>query len=762
MNLSPDDPRIRRLEQEIASTAARLAALRAELAELQNSRRDGPAKTTIDARSSPEAKVALFMSYFIGRPDVFATRWVSGRTGKAGWSPAVRGGYHTDGDAPQDYLPYNATVVDQHLRGRTPRGDSFHAGIYPLLIDDACSLLACDFDESKWQADAAAYAAACQERGLSPLVEISRSGRGAHVWLFFETPTPARVARLLGAELLKLAMDRRGTLSFGSYDRLFPSQDLLPTNANGRARLGNLIALPLQGESRKRGTTVFADPTTWEIHDDQFAHLASIAKVSASDLERVLSAPSRPIPAPGGVPAANVTLRLDAGVHIPLEGVGPATINSLKHAASLPNPEFYRKQAQRFSTFGTPRLVTAYELREGELRLPRGLLEVAKGLLEASGITVATSRTEPAPFTVPFSFVGHLTPEQRVATAALRRHPVGILVAAPGAGKTVMACNLIAARQVPTVVIVNRAELVDQWRASLMRFLGVQADSIGQLGAGRRRLGGLLDIVMLQTISRRGFDPDSLNGYAHVVIDECHAAAAPAALAALDKLEAPYWLGLTATPFRADHMDELITMQCGPVRHTMVAPHEARRLHVHTTSFVTREDGRSGASIQAIYGELATDPTRNQQIVADVLAAAGRGRRCLVLTNRVDHADVLNDLIKRAGADAEVLHGKLKTKERSAVMARARSSTGGGSVLVAIDKIAGEGLDLPALDTLFLTMPVSFKGKVIQLAGRITRGSGTSVPELHDYHDAEVPLLDRMYRRRRRVIERVGFVAGVT
>lgn len=797
------------LEREIENLSERLTRLRQELAaELAsvNDQAGGKCEVPqaeplapVDRYSSPTAKIALFRSLFTGREDAYAVRWTSARTGRSGWSPAVRGGYYSDSMTDADLLPLDDDVIERHLTGKNAEAGSphdFHAGLYPLLPDDTCRLLACDFDGGHWREDARAYSTACELSGIEPATEVSRSGEGAHVWIFFDQAVTAQAARSLGAALLRQAMSLRSSMNLDSYDRLFPAQDLLPSRSPGRMRFGNLIALPLQGDCRRRGTTVFVDPGTWKPFDDQFAFLSSLGRVSLGSLDVVLRTlrsrdeesskklarrqdvtfigtprstasehedAATPPSADGDTTSGHaVELRLGASVSVPMLGLAPRMVAELKHAASIPNPEFYRKQAQRFSTFGTPRYVRCFEDDGVDLRVPRGLLENVRATLTSAGLRSSVTSELAEPPSIEVSFKGKLTPVQREAAESLRKHDTGVLVAPTGTGKTVIACAMIAERRVPTAIIVNRSELAAQWRDRLTRFLDVEPRRIGQLGSGRRKRGGLIDIVMLQSISHRAADPTILDEYGQIIIDECHAVAAPAAEAAIRRVAARYWLGLTATPFRADQMDEIISMQCGPVRHEIAgANHGRRQLISRETEFTTLEPGTDGASIQAIYGELAGDAARNALIVNDIAAAYREGRRCLVLSNRVQHVNQLAASLSADIANVHVVHGLIPAKERSATLQAIATSVDQPLVLVAIDKIAGEGLDLPGLDTLFLTVPVSFKGRVIQQVGRIARGeynpSSEATAQVFDYHDARVPLLDRMYRRRRRVMEKLGF-----
>ncbi len=457
-----------------------------------------PAGARVDSSAPAVEKVALIRSLFRGREDVYALRWESARTGRSGYTPAVAGGWTGTRNGPKTYLPLNDEAIERHLRGH----DSI--GIYPLLEDDCCWFLACDLDGKTWQLDAAALLEACTDNGVPAAVERSRSGNGAHLWVFFAAPVAAASARRLGALLLRETMGRRAELDLASYDRLFPNQDFLPQKG-----FGNLIALPLQGRCRDAGTSVFLDPATLEPAPDQWAFLGSVKRLLPEHLDSLL-AESEDVPVG---PAAIATRKraerdervppeiactIGADLAIPKASLPPPLLAELKHLASLHNPLFYERQRLRLSTHQTPRLIRCYEETLTHLQLPRGLLDQLDDAVRVAGSRLATEDRRPTHDQLALEFLGNLTPLQETAVAATLGHDEGVLVAPPGTGKTVIACAVIAARRLPTLVLAHRKPLLEQWRAQLQAMLGLSSKQIGQLGGGRRKRTGIVDLAMIQ------------------------------------------------------------------------------------------------------------------------------------------------------------------------------------------------------------------------------------------------------------------------
>lgn len=722
-----------------------------------------PGEVTKDSPTTD--KMALYMSRFRGREDIHAFAWTSKDGQKKAWFPATRHAKFKDDPSPENLRPLDASVITKHLT-RT----EFFAGLYPLLPDDTCYLLACDFDDGDFQQDALAYAEQCRAHGLDPLIELSRSGTGAHVWIFFETAVPAQLTRQVGLGLL--ASSPR-PVKFSSYDRFFPAQDRLPVNARGQAQLGNLIALPLQGNHRQNGTTVFVDDD-FHPFDDQFAVLSRTRLATQQQLQKIrdgLYSDNDPeqLPSPPRkhqlkqVAKTNkakssadtkVSVTHDSLVHIATANLDTTTLNALRHLGVFPNPEFYKLQNQRFSTWGKPRVIVRYQEDASphgkhELRLDRGLLEPAIDILKEAGYTVTRRGHTPKPQKIDATFTGELTPPQKKALNDITAHHTGVLVAPPGTGKTVIACALIAQRRVPTAVIVRTRELAAQWHDRLTRFLDATPGT-------KAKPTHVVDIISATAIGRKDTDASFLEQYGQVIVDECHGVAAPGLTAALSELNIRYWTGLTATPYRSDGLDPLITMLLGPIRHTIAPQHTTRReYHPHLTKFTHEILGR--VDMTEIYNALAADADRNTQILTVTAATAQAGHNVLVLSNRRAHVAALTEELRNQLPNTDVfsLTGGLTPAERHDLHAQLDASE--HFVLVAMDKVAGEGFDLPTLDALVLASPISFKGNIIQRIGRVTRGATNTAATVHDFNDYNCPPLAKMFKRRQRVIKNEGF-----
>ena len=725
--------------------------------------------------SSVDDKLALYADRFRARTDVYAVRWENPRSGLSGWSPAVAGGWRKGLDRRAvRYLPMTAEVLSAHLVG-----DVF-IGFYPLLSGNECHFLAADFDGPAALMDALAYAKAARSRRIPAAVEISQSGRGAHVWILFSGAVQAAAARTIGTWLVHEAMVLRGSMDLRSYDRLFPNQDVLPVGG-----FGNLIAAPLHGKRRRDGLTVFLDLATLEPHEDQWVFLSTLDRLGAREARRLAHELGR-TPVGGDIAAMSVSTAskvrprlppvvradLGSGLSIDISQLTPSALATFKHAASLANPKFYELQRLRKSTWDTPRFIRGYDLTiDDRLVLPRGLRHRITNLVEQAGSRLEVTDARSSGRETDLQLAAELAEPQAAAVSALLAHDDGVLVAPPGAGKTVIACALIAERGTSTLVLVDRKALAEQWRTRVEQFLGIRA---GQIGGGRKRLTGVVDIAMLPSLARRERIGELTSGYGQVIVDECHHLAAAAYEHSVKPIAARFWLGLTATPKRRDGLGDLVTWQLGPIRHVIGSADTSellqvtsssdagprRELHVHETAFTYGAvDLSNPAALAEVHRALVNDEDRNGQIISNISEALRRRRNCLVLTRRVAHVEILAAQLAARGFRPLVLQGGMSVTERRAIVAElADARPGDGVLVIGTTPFIGEGFDVPALDTLFLAGPISFDGLLVQCAGRVVRVlRGKEVAEVHDYHDVATPILAASLRRRMPGYRDLGF-----
>ena len=753
----------------------------------------------VNRRSSPERRIALFRSLFRGREDVYPRRFESRGSGRAGYAPACANEWVPGicgkprikcAECPnRGFLPVTDQETRWHLSGVDDLGGPFVMGVYPMLQDETCHLLAVDFDGRTWADDSAAYLEACVAYDVPAALERSRSGNGGHIWIFFDQALPAAVARRLGAMLLTDAMERRPELGFRSYDRFFPSQDTLP-----RGGFGNLIALPLQGKPRRAGNSVFVD-SDFDPIQDQWAFLAALERMALANVESLVGAaeskgrvvgvravaeddefmtapwqapPSRRTPAPpiGGTLPERVELTLGDRVYVAKKGLPPGLVTRLLRLGAFQNPEFYRAQAMRVSTYGKPRIVDCVEDGPKYIGLPRGCLATVEASLAALGIATSTRdrRCAGRPLTV--RFCGDLRPDQKTAACALMEHDTGVLAAATAFGKTVVAAWLIAQRGVNTLVLVHREQLLHQWIERLSEFLDIDKDRLGSFSGRRKRLTGAVDVALMQSFVRKGEVDDRVAEYGFVIVDECHHVPARSFELVVSRAKAKYVAGLTATVTRKDGHHPIVFLHCGPLRHRAERPVQAagrrlaRRVLVRPTGFQATGEPEADprAEFQRLCGQLMTDEVRNAAICQDILAEVREGRAPLVLTERVDHLTGLAERLGAAGLDVVELRGGMSPKALASAIARIRGDRE-SQVVLATGRFVGEGFDQPHLDTLFLTMPVSWRGTVAQYVGRLHRlHEKKREVRVHDYADLDIPMLARMFEKRCRAYEAQDYV----
>ena len=758
--------------------------------------------------SPPHAR--FFYALFHGRSDVYAKRAVM-KNGKAGYFPVCenlwRYGVCPKADRQKvkcascpnrSWAPLNQRALMAHLTGEKSDGSDV-IGIYPLLPDDTCRFLVFDFDDHEaspgtaWQEDVEALRKICSQNGVPCYVERSRSGSGAHVWLFFDAPISAELARKFGSALLTKGAESVNLKDFKTYDRMLPAQEHLPEGG-----LGNLIALPLQGQALRQGNSAFVDEN-WNVYSNQWEYLKAVQKIEKAFVEEkavlwgaagelgILSQTEEsekpwkksPTLFRAEDAAQPITITLANGIYIDTAGLKPRLQNALRRLAAYSNPEFYKKKALGFSTRNIPRIVFCGEDVGSYIHLPRGCAEKLTAQLDSVGIPYTVSDERQTGREIKVDFKGTLYPRQAEAAAKMLAQDTGVLCAATAFGKTVVGAYLVAQRKVNTLVLVHNAEIMKNWVEDFEKFLQIDEDLpeyitpkgrrkkrksvIGTLSGGRNTLGGLLDIAMVTSLGQGDDVNELVKNYGMVIMDECHHAGAAIAEDVLNAVSAIYVYGLTATPKRDDGQEQKIFMQFGPIRYRYTAKDRAAAQNVRHFVYprFTRlfAPNANKLSYNQARRAVVDSAVRNELILADVFSCLQAGRTPLVLTKEKEHAAFLYAQLKPKADHIFLLQGGSGARQKEELRAKMRAVPPNESVvLVAIGQYIGEGFNFPRLDTMMLTMPISWQGNVEQYAGRLHRDyEGKRDVIIYDYVDAHIRVLESMYYKRLRTYKRIGY-----
>lgn len=777
--------RIAEIEAELLLIERRRHSLLDEMQKLRREVESLELPLTASAPQSSNEKVGLFLRLFGARRSVYPRLWTNSKDGRKGYSPVCQNEWlrgvcekpkiKCSDCKHQDFPPLDHAAVYSHLTGRHT------IGTYAIREDDTCIFLVGDFDGEGWAEDVSAYRRAGEEIGLNIAVERSRSGNGAHAWLFFAQPVAATLARKLGTLIVARAAAVHAGMKLSTYDRFFPNQDTLPQGG-----FGNLIALPLQYGPRQSGNTLFLDSELQAI-PDQWGYLAGLPKVGLPELQRVLESVTKsmskeeehdesfplrfdeqvleviPQAVQRGCFSGALIVERSSQIVVPVSGVPTALKAALKRLGTMANPIFYEKQRLRFPTFNIPRFIFCGEEHADRLVLPRGTMQEIEGLIRKAGGKTTVRDKRLMPSSVGFTFTGTLTPSQEDAVDAIFNHAEGVLVAPPGAGKTVMGCAVIARRDVKTLILVHRKPLMDQWSERLQQFLGLSKREIHILGKQKYREAPVA-LGMLQTISRADSPAALFANYAQVIIDECHHVPATSFEAAMKQCASKFVLGLTATPTRKDGLQKILFLQCGPIRYRIGADHADS----HSRTVIVREFAlrlppeQSRIPIHELWEILIQSGERNKAIAADIVAAYREGRLSAVLSDRKEHLALLESLIREIlPADALCrIDGSIGRKKRANVLddLRSKAEAHRPFVLLATASLLGEGFDMPELDSLFLAMPISFKGRLIQYAGRLHRISeNKKTVRIYDYVESDHALTMHMHRKRLIAYKEMGY-----
>ena len=756
----------------------------------------------------------FFYSIFKGRKDVFSRR-TPRKDGSAAYYPICRN-FWKEGICQKrmgektrcseclqrEWMPLSQRVLMNHLIGiRDDGGDVI--GIYPLLEDGNCNFLVFDFDShneplsTEWKQDVDTLRLICKKLSVPILVERSRSGSGAHIWLLFKEPIPAKTARQFGSALLTKGAESVNQRNFCSYDRMIPAQDCLPEGS-----LGNLIALPLQGNALKQGNSAFIDEN-WMPYPNQWEILRQAPRISPSYIEKKLhewgshgilgeltpltlvarDEAERPWerqqePLSGKSITGCIHIIYADMIYVEKRFLTPQAQNALRRLAAFSNPLFYRAQALGFSTARIPRIISCFRDEEQYIALPRGLKEELLHRLTSANIIYAEEDKRQQGKRLKISFNGTLYPEQQAAADAILKHETGILHAATAFGKTAVGAYLVAARKVNTLILVHNREIMKNWLEDFQKFLIIdeplptyhtrtgrirtRKSHTGSLHSAHDSTTGLLDIAMVSSLGSGDKIADMVRNYGMVIMDECHHAGAQTAEDVLRSVTARYVYGLTATPKRDDGMEPKMLMQLGSIRHRFTARQKAEMQdvqHFLYPRFTRLSNPGIEWKINEAYQALIQDTLRNQLILNDTLEAIRAGRTPLVLTKFRSHAALLQQQLAPHVTHVILLQGGGKNNEREQLRQKLRNIPQNEElVVVAIGKYIGEGFNLPRLDTLMLATPIAWEGNVEQYAGRLHRDyEGKKEVIIYDYVDSNIRVLDNMYHKRLRAYKKIGY-----
>lgn len=697
-------------------------------------------------------ELQLFRSLFRGRDDVFARYWHSTKGGKSGYTPAK---FHTGA-----YAPLKDEIVLSHLRG-----DAF-IGIYPLLSDNTTWFLAVDFDGEQWATEAGRLLDVVTKHAIPFALERSKSGKGGHVWFFFEKPIPAWKARLWGKYLLTEA----GITRQSTFDRMFPSQD----EHTGK-HFGNLIALPLSGTHVSQGNSCFVQ-RDGTVAKDQWAYLASVARITEQSIDHLIAGIPRSEGDEGDpttekvfdcvptITTQQATLVLESEIFIPSSGLPDILMKFLRKKLVFPNPEHLQNERRGYSNWATPRWIYSLRRFEDGIVVPAGLFEEIRCWAEENSISLTIDDRRSFPKKFRLSHDLKLRPEQESALKKVLQHDRCILEAPPGSGKTMVGIAYICKRRMPTLVIVHTKELLQQWKKRIEDHCILKKGDLGIIGDSKWKVGKLITLASQKTLVRRDLT-EIKNTFGCVIVDECHHVPASTFLSVIRQFSAHYVLGLTATPYRKDKLERLMVAAIGPIVKTKAVHVDDQSISGGSVVPVTVHMRGTSAKINyqgldffQISEALMRSAERNAQIAGDIAKILSAGKKCLVLSERVEHCHTLFALIREQtkGIHGAVGEGTMTKKERMRLSQRIRQER--FQFLIATGKLIGEGFDWPEAEHLFFVLPFSWKGKIVQYVGRIQRASpGKSQAYLYDYVDFAIPMTKHMYFQRLRTYRSMGF-----
>ena len=780
----------------------------------------------INRFSSPEEKIALFKSLFSGRTDVFALRWHKEKSNKSGYSPVCKNKWLSGKCDLKKYscaacpFKFPESLSDSRIYNHLAGKDLYCRdviGIYPLLLDNCCNFLAFDFDShkknfknteksddaandnsnsEKWKNDVRAVCKTCGEYSIFHSVEISRSGNGAHLWIFFSEKIKAKTARQFGSLILQASMLKNHSISFESFDRMFPNQDEIPNGG-----YGNLIALPLQGRAVKEKHSVFTDEYFLP-YDDQWKYLSSVQKLSEKEIIEISEQIQKKLgfsiplcneenPFENKKPLSNsfkskdteneelnssdfsqkVKITLTNRIEIQKAGISEKALYILRRTAVFLNPEYYKNLRLHLPLYNIPRFIDCSKGNEKCLLLPRGLLDETLETLKSANAGYEIADKREGGTKIDLAFKAELYDEQKLALTEMLKNDTGILSAGTGFGKTVTAAALIARRKTNTLILVQTHALLEQWKKSVKTFLDFDP---GTIASGKDKSTGIVDIAIVKSLTENNSDriKPRTHKYGMVIIDECHHVSAFSTENLASSFCAKYVYGLTATPIRRAGHQKIIFYQCGKILFS-TSSKQMNKMQNFDHYFIPRfsnfhfkPDSNTtdkNRSINSYYAELVKNEARNELIAEDVKNAVKNGRTPLVLSDRIEHLETLEKHLKNSAKNVILITGRGTSKQKKTQLEKLNSIPKEESLIVlATGKYAGEGFDQPRLDTLMLVFPFSWKGTLAQYCGRLHRNfAGKNEVQIYDYVDFRIPVFDRMYQNRLKGYRQLGYSVKV-
>ncbi len=697
-------------------------------------------------------ELTIFKSLFKGREDIYATRWEKGN--KSGYAPAYTFDpysfkmHRMKGGTFQNYTnkQYQELTDDQLIKHF--EGEQL-IGMYPLLEDNTSWFIAVDFDEGSWEEECKTFIKICESKNIPAYLERSRSGKGGHIWVFFEGNYPAFKSRAIFKSLLEEA----GVFSMfdksSSFDRLFPNQDYL----SGKG-FGNLIALPLNKASLENGNNCFINSETLLPIEDQWEFLKAIRKIKIVELENLYNSLNAHrhnfIDKNETTISLNgkLKIKLNNAIHVSRDGLTMPLINFIKEEFNFVSSEFIIKKKLGRNTWDTGRYFKLIEETPNEVIIPRGaagkVLRFCKENKTEYDFVDARIKKE----TILFNSNIQLKEQQLAVKEAATKKDFGVIVAPPGSGKTIIGLSIIAEKQQPAIIIVHRKQLAIQWIERIESFLGIPRKDIGVIGQGKTTIGKQITVAMIQSLDKLVQSTEAgkyERTFGTIIMDECHHVPADTFRKTISKIHSFYLYGLTATPFRKYNDGKLIFTYLGEI----IAEIKPRVTESTSVKVTIRDTALSipynseTDKFETLSKILVHDSARNKQILDDVITELSKGKKIVIVTERKDHIETLNQYLRQK-YETITLSGDDSESSRSSKWKLLND--GNFQALITTGQYFGEGSDIQNMECLFLVYPFSFEGKLIQYIGRVQRSE--IVPSIYDYRDLKIDYLEKLFQKR--------------